>query len=458
MEIYHIISISFSIIFIMFMSSSLLEANSIVKNLPGFKGDLPFTLETGYVGVGEDNEIQVFYYFVESQRDPLRDPLLFYLTGGPGCSGLYPFIFQIGPVIIDFGNSTRERLTLELNPNSWAKTASIIFVDLPVGTGFSYGTTYKASKSSDSISAQHSYEFLVKWFEEHPRFLNNPLYISGISYMGLLVPVVTLEIYQGNERGDQPQLNIKGCLVVSPLTDKFSDYNSRLEFAHRLALISDDIYESTKEACHGNYIDIDPENAICSNRLQRVDECTSKVNSKNILYPSCDVVDPDPTCLNVATMYLNYYGNDKEVRKALHVREGTIENFELENDTIHYAFKKNNSECYSYDIFSSVVYHEMLATRNCHVLIFSADHDMTFPFVGAVQWITSLNLPIETPWNPWFVDDQVAGYQVKYAKNGYSLTHTTVKGAGHSIALYKPKETWVILDEWLASHSYLSDF
>ncbi|KAI7746735.1 hypothetical protein M8C21_011036 [Ambrosia artemisiifolia] len=81
---------------------------------------------------------------------------------------------------------------------------------------------------------------------EHPRFINNPLYISGISYMGLLIPVITLEVYKGNECGSEQHLNIKGYLIVSAFTDRFIDINSRLEFAHRVALISDDIYEVLK--------------------------------------------------------------------------------------------------------------------------------------------------------------------------------------------------------------------
>ncbi|PWA42588.1 peptidase S10, serine carboxypeptidase, Alpha/Beta hydrolase fold protein [Artemisia annua] len=151
---------------------------------------------------------------------------------------------------------------------------------VPAGVGFSYAKTWEASRSSDSILALHSYDFLKKWLVEHPRFLNNPLYISGVSYMGIVVPIVTLEAYNGNERGDQPQLNIKGCLIVSPVADKFIDFNSRFEYAHRLALISDEIYEehvyitliSTKEACHGNYIYNDPSNNQCSDNLQQVDE------------------------------------------------------------------------------------------------------------------------------------------------------------------------------------------
>ncbi|KAJ0660208.1 putative sinapoylglucose--sinapoylglucose O-sinapoyltransferase [Helianthus annuus] len=93
------------LLFLFFMfkhMTSLSNSKSIIKNLPGFHGDLPFTLETGYVGIGEDDAVQAFYYFVESQRDPLHDPLLLYIAGGPGASGLYPFLCQFGKFTIEF--------------------------------------------------------------------------------------------------------------------------------------------------------------------------------------------------------------------------------------------------------------------------------------------------------------------------------------------------------------------
>ncbi|KAI7724625.1 hypothetical protein M8C21_024964 [Ambrosia artemisiifolia] len=172
----------------------------------------------------------------------------------------------------------------------------MIFVDLPAGVGFSYAKTWEASRSSDSDLALQCYQFIQKWLVEHPRFLNNPFYMSGISYYGIVIPAATLETYKGNERGNKPQVNIKGCICVSPLTDKFNDFNSRLEFAHRLALISDDIYEATKDTCNGNYINSNPSNRECSFNLQRIDECTSRLNIGNILDPVCDAANPEPIC------------------------------------------------------------------------------------------------------------------------------------------------------------------
>ncbi|KAK9100956.1 hypothetical protein Scep_024386 [Stephania cephalantha] len=45
-------------------------SKSIVRSLPGFEGDLPFELETGYVSVDEAKDVHLFYYFVKSERKP----------------------------------------------------------------------------------------------------------------------------------------------------------------------------------------------------------------------------------------------------------------------------------------------------------------------------------------------------------------------------------------------------
>ncbi|KAI7741227.1 hypothetical protein M8C21_023837 [Ambrosia artemisiifolia] len=64
--------------------------------------------------------------------------------------------------------------------------ASIIFLDLPVGTGFSYARTTRDPHSTDIQLCDHAYEFMRKWFESHPEFVSNPFYVAGDSYSGNL--------------------------------------------------------------------------------------------------------------------------------------------------------------------------------------------------------------------------------------------------------------------------------
>nr|GLL28982.1 hypothetical protein EUTSA_v10000306mg [Ipomoea trifida] len=96
---------------------------SKVDYLPGLQhqGPLPFELQTGYIGVGEGDEVQVFYYFINSESDPTSDPILMWISGGPGCSTLFAFLNEFGPVNMDLVAYNGSLPTLSLNPYSWSK-------------------------------------------------------------------------------------------------------------------------------------------------------------------------------------------------------------------------------------------------------------------------------------------------------------------------------------------------
>lgn len=49
-----------------------------------------------YIGVDEGENVELFYYFVKSGTNPQKDPLILWLTGGPGCSVLSALIYEIG--------------------------------------------------------------------------------------------------------------------------------------------------------------------------------------------------------------------------------------------------------------------------------------------------------------------------------------------------------------------------
>ncbi|XP_076944241.1 serine carboxypeptidase-like 13 [Bidens hawaiensis] len=432
-------------------------SKSIIRTLPGYSEDLPFKLETGYVGVGENEDVQLFYYFVESTSNPKEDPLIFHIPGGPGASALVTLLYEIGPLSLNLDDGI-DNLKLTLNPNAWTQMANILVVDIPAGTGFSYSETKEGWISSDSILTTHAVDFIKKFLKDHPKFSRNPLYIAGISYIGIIVPKVTLELYEGNELEDDQTVNIQGYILTSPLTDKFMDFNSRFEYAHRMALISDDIYQSAIDNCHGNYVNASFSNKACSNSLQGYEKCTRAINLENVLEPFCDENDPTQDCEGDLNKALSKWANNEAVQQALNIRQGKVGKWEALNSTLHYNQGKNDTSCYSYDIFSSFSYHKKLLSKKCSALIVSGDHDFTFPYVGVEQWITSLSIKVDVPWKPFYIDRQVGGYVTRYAQNDYSLTFATVKGAGHLVPLDKPKQAMVLTQVWFSSQTYSSDY
>ncbi|XP_074279098.1 serine carboxypeptidase-like 18 [Silene latifolia] len=449
------------------------EDPHVVDYLPGYQGHLPFTLETGYVGVGDSEEVQLFYYFVESERDVATDPLMLWLTGGPGCSAFSGLVFEIGPFTFDYdatSDSGSDIPMLRLNPYSWTKVASIIFLDSPVGTGFSYATTYDGYYSNDTLQSSHIYHFLTKWLMNHPNFRTNPLYIAGDSYAGQIVPIVVQEILTGNEVGLVPKMNLKGYIIGNPSTVGDRRKNSQVEFLHRVSLISDELYRLAKVSCNGDYVNVDATNIKCLRALAAIEEVTSSIYDAHILEPNCLYVSPEPP--KKVSTYKKYLENDHvnsfllgerqvhnsfcrnqnylssyiwadniQVQKALNIREGTIDHW----------VRCNKSLAYSNDFQTSVVgYHQNFTNKYLQVLVYSGDQDNAVPYIGTLEWIEELKVATAEEWRPWFVDGQVAGYVTEFGSFAYQyhLVYTTIKGAGHTAPEYKPKECLAMIERW----------
>ncbi|GMS93104.1 hypothetical protein PENTCL1PPCAC_15279, partial [Pristionchus entomophagus] len=109
-------------------------ANSVddeVVSLPGVTFEVAFKHYSGFLDASPGNHLH--YWFVESQRDPKNDPLVLWLSGGPGCSGYTALLWGNGPF-----RANRDGTTLYENIYSWNKASNILFLEGPRGVGFSY--------------------------------------------------------------------------------------------------------------------------------------------------------------------------------------------------------------------------------------------------------------------------------------------------------------------------------
>ncbi|CAM8927557.1 unnamed protein product [Rhodiola kirilowii] len=463
---------------------------ALVTEVPGFAGNFPSKHYAGYVTLDESHGKKLFYYFVESERSPKEDPVVLWLNGGPGCSSFDGFVYEHGPFNFEASATNGGLPNLHLNPYSWSKVSSILYLDSPAGVGFSYSQNKSDYVTGDTKTASDSHAFLLKWFAQYPEFLSNPFFIAGESYAGVYVPTLSYEVMKGIDAGVKPLLNFKGYMVGNGVTDEVFDGNALIPFAHGMGLISDDLHDEVVKACQGNYYD--PSTEACESSLAKVDRVLDGLNIYDILEPCYHdtlirqtttdklrlpssfrqlgetqrplgvrkrmfgrawpfrapvkdgYVPSWPQLLNsnnvpctddeVATLWLN----DEAVRKAIHADPISMAgNWDLCTDKISFY----------HDAGSMIKFHLNLTSKGYRALIFSGDHDMCVPFTGSQAWTRSLGYRITDEWRPWESNGQVAGFTQAYANN---LTFLTVKGSGHTVPEYKPREAFDLYSRWLS--------
>ncbi len=84
--------------------------------------------------------VSMFYWYFEAREDPQNAPTAIYLAGGPGESSILGMVVDGGPCYVNpDSNSTVE------NSASMNTRVNMIFVDQPVGAGFSYDELVKST-------------------------------------------------------------------------------------------------------------------------------------------------------------------------------------------------------------------------------------------------------------------------------------------------------------------------
>jgi len=195
------------------------------------------TQHVGYITINNTYGAHLFFWMFESRGNPSKDPLLIWLTGGPGCSSLLALFYENGPYKIN------SDLSLSINPYSWNTFANIIFIDQPVGTGFSYDDTGLDYTTNEDQIAQDLYMFLQEFFQLYPQYSKLDFFVLGESYAGHYVPAFGYRIFTGNQNKDGPfYINLKGIAIGNGWVDPANQYFGYLQFASDNGLIDEAEY------------------------------------------------------------------------------------------------------------------------------------------------------------------------------------------------------------------------
>lgn len=112
-----------------------------------------------------------------------------WFNGGPGCSSLIGLTGGNGPISFH-GNSTN----LISNPYSWTKLGHVLYVDQPVGTGFS--TASKLTNNNEQVTTDFV-RWLQTFFTYFPHLQSKNVHLTGESYAGIYIPYFANEIMSG---------------------------------------------------------------------------------------------------------------------------------------------------------------------------------------------------------------------------------------------------------------------
>ncbi|KAK1759754.1 carboxypeptidase [Echria macrotheca] len=176
--------------------------------------EVDFDVGESYAGnlpIDNNNpENQLFFWFFPSTNPVAQEnkEILIWLTGGPGCSSVGELLQENGPMLWVPGT-----FKPVANKWSWHHLTNVVWVDQPVGSGFSLGTP--TARDENDVAQQ----FLGFW----QNFVNTfalqgyKIYITGSSYSGMYVPYISSAML---DKKDPVNYNVTGMMIFDGLYSK----------------------------------------------------------------------------------------------------------------------------------------------------------------------------------------------------------------------------------------------
>ncbi|XP_072745258.1 venom serine carboxypeptidase-like [Anoplolepis gracilipes] len=379
---------------------------------------------SGYFTVNKAYNSNLFFWFFPAMHNPKTAPVLLWLQGGPGGSSMVGLFLENGPFIVTANE------TLQMRKYSWTLTHNVIYIDNPVGTGYSFTENTNGYARNEVDVGRDVLFALIQFFELFPELQNNDFFVSGESYAGKYVPAVSRAIKDYNV-GAELKINLKGLSIGNGLCDPENQL-----------LYSDYLYQIGLIDLNGKV------------EFQKYEQQAREFIKQKQFVKAFDIFDlllngdlsGTPSLFHNLTgfdYYFNYLTTEgtndidwmsewiqkADTRKAIHVGNNT---FNVEASIVEEYLKE--------DVMQSIIVILKDLLEHYRVLIYNGQLDIIVAYpltensIQKLQWSGAEKYQ-KTPRKFWKVGNELAGY-TKHVDN---LTFVLVRNAGHMVPSDQPK-------------------
>ncbi|XP_053983595.1 venom serine carboxypeptidase [Hylaeus volcanicus] len=377
----------------------------------------------GYLTVNKEYNSNMFFWFFPAVHNPKTAPIVLWLQGGPGATSMFGLFMENGPFIVTANK------TLKMRKYSWNQAHNLLYIDNPVGTGFSFTDNDKGYATNETHVGRDVHTMLVQFFKLFPELQGNDFYVTGESYAGKYVPAVSHAIKDFNIKA-QTKINLKGLAIGNGLTDP---ENQLLygDYLYQLGLID----TNGRDVFH-KYED-KGRDLIRQKKYEEAFKLFDTLLDGDLIgYPS---LFKNLTGFDYYFNYLHTKDSDDadymsewiqraDVRRAIHVGNCT---FHVEDKTVEKHLQG--------DIMQSLAILISDLTQHYRVLIYNGQLDIIVAYPLTENYLHNLKWSGAEKYKTakrkmWWVGKELAGY----SKTVDNLTEVLVRNAGHMVPSDQP--------------------
>lgn len=390
-----------------------------------------FESYTGFFTVDKRYNSNMFFWYFPAKNTSIDAPVLLWLQGGPGASSLFGLFEENGPFYIS------KNLKALPREYSWHLNHHLLYIDNPVGTGFSFTDSDMGYARNETQVGENLYQALLQFFQLFPNLQKTSFFASGESYAGKYVPALGYTIHRKNPSA-KIKINLKGMAIGNGYSDPlnqldYGDYLYQLGIIDINAKERFDRDESAAADCVKN------NDYQCAGRIMdalmdgdQSDSFFKNISGFDTYYNYLHTAE-DPT----DELYLVGFLNLPETRKALHVGDLAFHDLDDENKVEKFL---------ELDILQSVAPWITELLGHYKMMIYNGQLDIICAYPMMVNYLQNLNFDSAQQYKSgkrfiFGVDGEIAGY-FKAAGN---LLEVLIRNAGHMVPRDQPKWAYVMI-------------